>query len=199
MNVANRLSSKPGWWRRACRGLAASTITASTTPPPSTAARATATAIATTMTASILAALLSPQPSPHAGRTAKAVTAIRMVRSSGPAAGPATAEYIYRTADGRLHMRVVRTAAKQFPTYHWGNGEWVLGWPDKAVPYRLPELLAAPADAVVLVCEGEKDCDAAARYGFVTTCNPGGAGKWQPELTRLFQRQTASLHHPGQR
>jgi DNA polymerase len=103
-----------------------------------------------------------------------------------PTSGPAVAEYIYKDARGRLYMRVVRTSGKSFPTYHWSNGEWVPGWPQEVLPYRLPELLAAPADTVVLDCEGEKDADIAARYGFVATCNPGGAGKWQPELTKYF-------------
>ena len=55
------------------------------------------------------------------------------------------------------------------------------------MPYRLPELLAAPPDALVLIVEGEKDCDTAARYGFVATTNPGGAKQWQPELAQHFQ------------
>lgn len=107
--------------------------------------------------------------------------------SSGPSAGPTTAEYIYKNAADRLHMRVVRTTGKSFPTYHWSGGEWVSGWPKEAVPYRLPGLLAAPAEAIVLVCEGEKDADTAAQHGFIATTNPGGAGKWQPELTQYFQ------------
>ena len=135
-----------------------------------------------------LGALLNPQPTPsYNGRNGNGSDEYPHGEERGPAAGAAVAEYIYRTADGRLHTRVVRTAAKQFPTYHWGAGEWILGWPEKAVPYRLVEFLAAPADAVVLVCEGEKDCDAGARYGLITTCNPGGAGKWQPELTDYFK------------
>ena len=32
--------------------------------------------------------------------------------------------------------------------------------------------------AVVLVSEGEKDCDRLHRLGFVATCSEGGAGKW---------------------
>jgi hypothetical protein len=88
-------------------------------------------------------------------------------------------------------MRVERrvdpaTGKKSFPTYRWENGDWVTGWPSTVVPYRLPELLAAPTDAVVLICEGEKGADMAARYGFVATTHPGGAGKWQPELTQYF-------------
>jgi hypothetical protein len=107
--------------------------------------------------------------------------------NAAPSAGPATAEYIYKNAQGRLYMRVVRTAGKSFPTYHWSDGEWLLGWPKEVMPYRLPELFAAPADVLVIICEGEKDCDTAARHGFVATCNPGGAGKWQPELTQYFK------------
>jgi putative DNA primase/helicase len=107
-----------------------------------------------------------------------------------PGPGAATAEYIYRDARGRLYMRVVRVVQagkKIFPTSRWDNGSWALGWPDKVVPYRLPELLAAPADTVVLVTEGEKDADTCARFGFVSTTNPGGAGKWQPELAQYFK------------
>jgi DNA polymerase len=110
---------------------------------------------------------------------------------AGPAAGPAIEEYLYKDAAGRLHMRLVRridsaTGKKSFPTYHWVDGDWVVGWPDKVVPYRLPELLAAPADAVVLICEGEKGADMAARHGFIATTHPGGAGKWQSELAQYF-------------
>src|SRR5215831_1329396 len=72
----------------------------------------------------------------------------------GSAAGPTTAEYIYKNAASRLHMRVVRTAGKSFPTYHWSGGEWVAAWPKEVVPYRLPELLAAAPDVLVLICEG---------------------------------------------
>jgi DNA polymerase bacteriophage-type len=132
-----------------------------------------------------LAALLGPQPSPRGN--GQGGDGYPHGEDRGPAAGPATAEYIYRTAENRLHMRVVRTAAKQFPTYHWHNGDWVAGWPDEVVPYRLPEMLAAPPDVTVLICEGEKNADAAARYGFVATTNPGGAGKWQPELSNHFK------------
>ena len=107
----------------------------------------------------------------------------------GERAAPSAAaveEYIYKNASSHLHMRVVRYADKTFPTYRWDGGDWVPEWPKEAVPYRLPELLAAPADTIVLVCEGERDCDTAARYGFIATTNPGGAGKWQPELAQYF-------------
>ena len=37
------------------------------------------------------------------------------------------------------------------------------------IPYRLPELIAAPTTATVYFCEGEKDADALAKIGFVAT------------------------------
>jgi DNA polymerase bacteriophage-type len=105
----------------------------------------------------------------------------------GPSTGSFGDQYIYKNATGRLHMRVVKTATKNFPTWFWSTGDWVLGWPKEVVPYRLPELLAAPADGLVLICEGEKDCETAVRNGFVATTNPGGAKVWQPELAQYFQ------------
>ncbi|MCB1034095.1 MAG: DUF3987 domain-containing protein, partial [Acidobacteria bacterium] len=46
--------------------------------------------------------------------------------------------------------------------------------------YRLPQVLAAArAGGTVFVCEGEKDADAGAALGLVTTTAPQGAGKWQ--------------------
>jgi DNA polymerase len=131
---------------------------------------------------SALMALLRPDPAPPP--PPRSGNGYHRGEDPRPAA---EAEYIYRAADKRMHMRVVRTIAKTFPTYHWSDGAWIVGWPEKVVPYRLPELLTAPADAIVLICEGEKDADTAARYGFIATTNPGGAGKWQPELTGYFK------------
>jgi DNA polymerase len=134
-----------------------------------------------------------PEPAPRRpnGRGNSAGDGYPHGEYAGSSAGPITGEHVYKTAAGRLHMRVVRrvdpaTGKKSFPTDRWENGDWVAGWPDTVVPYRLPELLTAPADAVVLVVEGEKCADMAARHGFVSTTHPGGAGKWQPELAQYF-------------
>lgn len=40
---------------------------------------------------------------------------------------------------------------------------------------------------VVFLVEGEKDCDALWRIGLVSTCNPGGAGKWKPEWSEMLR------------
>ena len=106
-----------------------------------------------------------------------------------PHSAPA-ARYIYRDERGQPYMRVTRCNGgpqrKSFPTQHRANGCWVNGWPATVVPYRLPELLAAPAAEPVWICEGEKDCDNVAALGLIATTNPGGAGKWQPELAAWF-------------
>jgi DNA polymerase I-like protein with 3'-5' exonuclease and polymerase domains len=101
--------------------------------------------------------------------------------------GTVTARYVYKDEHGRLYMRVLRTSGKSFPTQHWANGRWVTGWPAKLIPYRMPELLAAPVSEPVWICEGEKDADNVAALGLIATTNPGGAGKWQPELNQWLK------------
>jgi hypothetical protein len=102
--------------------------------------------------------------------------------------GALAARYIYKDARGLLYMRVTRTSSKTFPTQHWRDGRWVNGWPPgPVIPYRLPELLAAPASEPVFICEGEKDADNVAALGLVATTNPGGAKVWQPELAQWFK------------
>jgi DNA polymerase I-like protein with 3'-5' exonuclease and polymerase domains len=103
--------------------------------------------------------------------------------------GHKVAEFIYRDLKGKPFLKVAkyRTKAgkKSFPQYHWGNGRWAKDKPKgPAVPYRLPELLAAPAGSAVWICEGEKDAETLAALGLIATTNPGGAGKWQPELAK---------------
>jgi DNA polymerase len=129
-------------------------------------------------TAAELMALLQPNPalSPRSNGYDRGET----TRS------PVIEDYIYRAADKRMHMKVERTSAKTFPTYCWNGGAWEPHWPKEVVPYRLPELFATPASMLVVITEGEKDADTAARYGFVATTNPGGAEKWQPELAQYF-------------
>ena len=108
-------------------------------------------------------------------------------RSGETPRGTATEHYVYKDAQGRLVMRVTRTSAKVFPTQHWSNGRWMTGWPKTVVPYRLPELLAAPANQPVFVCEGEKDTDNVIALGLVATTNPGGSKVWQKELAQWFK------------
>jgi putative DNA primase/helicase len=103
--------------------------------------------------------------------------------------GRIVATYDYRDANGALVFQVIRHDPKDFRQRQPdGTGGWT--WNVKGVdlvPYRLPELLAAPADAPVFIPEGEKDVDALRALGLVATCNPGGAGKWRREYGVWFQ------------
>lgn len=90
------------------------------------------------------------------------------------------ATYDYRAEDGSLLFQVQRFEPKKF-VQRRPNGN---GWEYKVngtrqVPYRLPELVAAPLSAPIYIVEGEKDADRLAALGLVATCNAGGAGKWK--------------------
>lgn len=98
------------------------------------------------------------------------------------------ATYDYVNEAGDLLFQVVRKEPKAFlqrrpdpsssleaPRWIWGLGE---RGETRRVLYRLPELLAADASALVYVVEGEKDVDRLRALGVVATSNPHGAGKW---------------------
>jgi DNA polymerase bacteriophage-type len=123
----------------------------------------------------------------HAGAGGESFFTEDSYRSGEAPASNPTGSYVYKDARGLLYMRVMRTSAKSFPTQHWHDGRWVNGWPQTVIPYRLPELLAAPTAEPVFVCEGEKDTDNVATLGLIATTNPGGAKNWQPELAQWFK------------
>jgi DNA polymerase bacteriophage-type len=122
-----------------------------------------------------------------------------------PAGGKQAAEFIYKSADGTEVLKVRKIEIfnsggvridKRFPQAWKVNGHWVSkkpkGW--VPIPYRLPEFLAAPPDAVIDIFEGEKDADRGAALGLVATCNPEGAGKWVPELNEYFRGRHVRIH-----
>lgn len=111
------------------------------------------------------------------------------VRQARHARKATVAEYDYRDSGGELLFQVVRQEPKKFfqrrPDPH-GDG-WINNLKGVTqIPYRLPELLAAP-DATVYVVEGEKDADRLASLGLVATCNAGGAGKWKPAHSQFLR------------
>jgi len=98
------------------------------------------------------------------------------------------AAYDYRDENSALLFQVVRKPRHKFtqrrPTAG-APGIWT--WNTEGVRrvlYRLPELLDADPSQTVFVCEGEKDVDNVRGLGLTATCNPGGAGKWEPEYGR---------------
>jgi hypothetical protein len=114
-----------------------------------------------------------------------------LIKGENPEKARIVATYDYVDEDARLLFQVVRLEPKSFRQRKPGlNGEewiWKLG-DTRRVPYRLPELREAIAsDRIIFIVEGEKDADRMAKLGLVATCNPGGAGKWQDELTPHFE------------
>jgi hypothetical protein len=114
------------------------------------------------------------------------------------------ARYIYCNEKGQAYLRVNRTAAKTFFQERWDGSAWIKGKPKGAkVPYRLPELLKAPPNAPIYICEGEKDADNLANIGFVATTASEGAGKWSAELDQWFKNRhvliVADNDQPGRR
>ena len=96
-------------------------------------------------------------------------------------------EYEYRNAEGRVVALRTRRGTGKGKRMTWAGPDGTGGRPaDATVPYRLPELVAAPADAPVYIVEGEKDVETLRHWGFVAT-TPGGANDpWRPEWNRYI-------------
>ena len=113
------------------------------------------------------------------------ILAPRSTQPAKPSGG-----YVYRDETGAPIFRVIRKAGadKGFYQQHLdAEGQWTKGLNGtNPVPYRLPELIAAPADTTVYICEGEKDADNLAALGMIATTNPGGAGKWRDGFARYL-------------
>jgi hypothetical protein len=91
------------------------------------------------------------------------------------------AVYPYRDERGHVLFETVRWSPKGFSQRRpdaGGGYAWTIKGV-RLVPFGLPELLGADANATVFVVEGEKDVLALRERGLVATCNPMGAGKWR--------------------
>jgi DNA polymerase len=126
-----------------------------------------------------------PEPEPRRDRNYE--------KSNGRGRGRKEAEFVYKLASGAPYLLVEKWRSetdhgeKWFWQFHWENGARVRGAPSPRIPYRLPELIAAPPVEPVWIAEGEKDADAVAALGLVSTTNPEGAGKWRDELCPWFK------------
>lgn len=97
------------------------------------------------------------------------------------------AHYDYRDEDGNLLFQVVRFEPKDFRQRVPNGNGWTWGMNGvRRVLYRLPELVKEPTRNVLLV-EGEKDVDRLMKEKFLATCNPMGAGKWEPGYTESLK------------
>ena len=104
--------------------------------------------------------------------------------------------YDYRDERGHRLFQVVRTFPKGFRQRKpVGHDDWINNIDGvRRVLYMLPELLAADArNTTVFIVEGEKDVDRLRGMGFVATCNPGGAGKWQAEYNEYFRGRSVVI------
>jgi len=102
------------------------------------------------------------------------------------------AEYVYRQPDGTPARKVLKYVPKDFRQQGWNGTEWDWKAPKPKLLYHLPELLAAPK-RWVLLCEGERDVDKLTSLGFLATCNPGGAGKWDPSYTETLRGHSVAI------
>ena len=111
-------------------------------------------------------------------------------------------DHVYQTKDGEPYLRVRKMVdenikkngkknAKKFLQFRRDGGRWIAGAPKgPKVPYRLPELLRAPIDAIVFVCEGEKNADDLAKIELIATTQSGGASApWDNALTQHFRNR----------
>ena len=103
-------------------------------------------------------------------------------------------DFIYQDEHGNPYLRVHKywNAAEGKNGYaqqHLDGQQWVNGKPsgDK-VPYRLPQLIAAPLATPIYFCEGEKDVESLVKLGLVATTMSEGAGApWAPAATKWFE------------
>jgi hypothetical protein len=103
-------------------------------------------------------------------------------KATRPKLGELVVTYDYRNPTGELVMQVLRFEPKTFRQRRPVSGGWENSVKDvRPLPYRLPELLAAPLSEPVHIVEGEKDADRLASLGLIATCCAGGAGKWRSE------------------
>lgn len=142
---------------------------------------------------------------PEAAADAMAWGMDKGARESGePEGWTLAASWTYHRADGTEAGRVLRfengttdpdtgKPEKTIRPLAKVAGGWRIGKPEGGFPlYRLRELLAAPADATVYVCEGEKATDALAGLGLpVTTCAHGAKSADKADWSPLAGRRVA--------
>jgi Protein of unknown function (DUF3631) len=100
-------------------------------------------------------------------------------------------KYPYVDEDGKLLYQNVRFDPKDFRLRRPnGKGAWIWNLGDvRRVLYRLQDVQRAKE---VLLVEGEKDADTAARFGFTATTS-GAAGSWREEFTDQLRGKRVTI------
>ncbi|MBF0553737.1 MAG: DUF927 domain-containing protein [Nitrospirae bacterium] len=87
-------------------------------------------------------------------------------------------KYLLKYSDGETK--------KTFPQSHYGpDGRIIKDM--KGVKLYLYNLPAVMSSSSAIIVEGEKDCETLKRFGYVSTTNVGGAGKWLPEYNEYLK------------
>lgn len=102
--------------------------------------------------------------------------------------------YDYRDEKGAVLFRVERKQRGREKTFlqHGPDGQGGFVCRSgcmrgvRRVLYRLPELMAAPLDAIIFVAEGEKCADRLVEAGLIATTNAGGALKFDASLAEAL-------------
>lgn len=97
--------------------------------------------------------------------------------------------YTYTDRSGDPIYTIERTkftdGSKKFiPTY---NGKHTLP-EDVRTLYNLDKI-AGNMEDFIIICEGEKVCDALVECEYIATCNPGGSNGWNPKYAELLRDQ----------
>jgi putative DNA primase/helicase len=105
-------------------------------------------------------------------------------------ASTSAAVYPYTDEEGSLLFEVIRKPGKKFsqrrPDGKGGHIYSLNG--TRRVLYHLPQLLEAIENGEdIFIPEGERDVEAIEAAGGFATCNPGGAGKWNDDLTEMLK------------
>jgi hypothetical protein len=110
--------------------------------------------------------------------------------ASNQVRGRIVAEYSYENERGELLYQNVRFDPKDFKARRKGSdGEWIWNLDGvRRVPYHLPQLLASNKK-LVLLCEGEKDVEAAEKLGFTAT----SLKNWRPEWNGFLREKAVAI------
>ena len=84
-------------------------------------------------------------------------------KNGGGKAWTLISEHIYLDEHGERFLKVRKCrdgdGKKQYPQYHWDGNGWAKGKPEgPKIPYRLPQLIAAPTASDRVFRRGRKRC-----------------------------------------
>lgn len=104
--------------------------------------------------------------------------------------------YVYKDENGRPLYEKIRRFPKDFLFRRYVGDSTEAGLGDtRRVLYGLPELLSAPPDRWVFLCEGEKDTEAVRGAGGIATTY-GGASDWKEEYAQVLRgRHVTVVQH----